>query len=178
MQHTLGSRSHAQLKVRQMLHIQALEPVAHLQQKQGKYGMRAVGIMDNGQKLRAFWRESPPGLTKQLAASDFLEASYDDAARSRLSVVEFEIQLPPVDKKSKKLPSVVYSVAVENGSMNPKAIIPRGAGRIKVYPQGRESEPIEAGTASVGLSMRSGLVDPSWAKGRMAFRRGRSTGVI
>ena len=152
----------------------------NLQQKQGKYGMRAIGKMESGKKLRAFWRQQPPGLTTQLKASELLEVSYDEAARSRLSMVEFEIQLPPLSKASKKqLPSVVYSVAIEPGTMNPKAIIPRGAGRVKVYPKGRDnSDPIEAGTANVGLAMRAGLVDPSWAKGRMVFRKGRSAGVI
>ena len=107
-----------------------------------------------------------------------MEASYDSAVRSRLTTVEFEVVLPPMAKKSKKLPTVVYTIAVEPGSMNPKAIVPRGAGKIKIYPEGRSSEPIEAGPGNIGLSMRAGLVDPAWAKGKAVFRKGRPAGVI
>ena len=148
-----------------------------LQRKQGKYGMRAIGKTESGQKLRAYWRQCPPGTTSKLKSSEFLDAPYDAAVRSRLPMVEFEVQLPPM-KKSKKLPSVVYSIAIESGSMNPKAIIPRGAGTIRIYPEGRESPPIEAGAGNIGLSIRAGIVDPGWAKGRAVFRKGRPAGVI
>jgi hypothetical protein len=148
-----------------------------LQKKTGKYGMRAIAKTESGQKLRAYWRESPPGTEGSLLPSDFMEVSYDRAVRSRLSVVEFEVQLPPRGK-SKKLPSVVYSIAIESGSMNPKSIVPRGAGKVKVYPEGRGSSPIEAGTGNIGLKMRAGLVDHGWAKGRSIFRRGRPVGII
>jgi hypothetical protein len=148
-----------------------------LLKNKGKYGLRAVGVLPNGQKLRGFWRQGSPS-QMQLKASDFLEASYDDAVRSRLFVVDFEIQLPPLGK-GKGLPSVVYQVAVEPGSMNPKAYIPRGSGRILVYPSGHEqSSCVDAGTCNVGVSMRAGLVDPTWARGRPFFRKGRSPGLI
>lgn len=149
-----------------------------LQKKQGKYGMLATGYGPSGQKLRAYWRESPSAGADRLRSSDLLDASYDSAVRSRLSMVEFEVVLPPMGRNSKKLPTVVYSIAIEPGSMNPKAIIPRGAGKIKIYPEGRSGEPMEAGPGNIGLSMRSGLVDPSWAKGKPVFRKGRSVGVI
>lgn len=139
--------------------------------------MRAIGMTESGQKLRAYWRQCPPGTTDKLKAAELLEAPYDSAVRSRLAMVEFEVQLPPM-KKSKKLPSVVYSVAIEPGSMNPKAIIPRGAGKIRIYPEGRGSEPVDAGPGNIGLSMRAGLVDPSWAKGKPVFRKGRPVGLI
>ena len=145
--------------------------------KKGKYGMRAIGKTQAGQKLRAYWRQCPPGVIEKLTSSELLEAPYDEAVRSRLAMVEFEVQLPPM-RGSKKLPSVVYSVAIEPGTMNPKAIIPRGAGKIRIYPEGRDSTPIEAGTGNIGLSMKPGLVDPQWAKGRPVFRKGRSVGML
>ncbi|CAB9505846.1 expressed unknown protein [Seminavis robusta] len=148
-----------------------------LQKKTGKYGRRAIAKTEAGQKLRAYWRESPPGTIERFKPSELLDVPYDDAVRSRLSMVEFEVQLPP-RPKSKKLPSVVYSVAIESGSMNPKCIVPRGAGRIRVYPEGRSGKPIDAGPGNFGLSIRSGLVDPGWARGRPAFRKGRPTGLI
>jgi hypothetical protein len=151
-----------------------------LLKRKGKFGLRAVGKMESGKKLRAFWRQGggAPGAPK-LKTSDFMTASYDDAVRSRLFMVDFEVQLPKM--KNKVLPpSVVYSVAVEPGQMNSKAMVPRGAGRIKVYPKGHESgsAPVVAGKCNVGIAMKAGLVDPSWAKGRQIFRKGRPAGVI
>ena len=65
--------------------------------------------------------------------------------------------------------------------MNPKFIVPRGPGRVSVYPEGRSSPETmqEAGTAVVGVTqMKAGLVDPGWAKGRPVFRRGRKSGLM
>lgn len=148
-----------------------------LQQKKGKYGMRAIGKTQSGQKLRAYWRQCPPGVIEKLTSSQLLETPYDAAVRSRLTMVEFEVQLPPM-KGSRKLASVVYSVAIEPGTMNPKAIVPRGAGKIRIFPEGRDSEAIEAGVGNIGMRMRAGLVDPAWAKGKAVFRKGRSVGLI
>mmetsp|Transcript_44109 Transcript_44109/g.106308 ORF Transcript_44109/g.106308 Transcript_44109/m.106308 type:complete len:243 (+) Transcript_44109:115-843(+) len=152
-----------------------------LSTRKGKYGLRAVGHLASGKRLRAFWRQSA-GPSK-LNGDGFLSATYDDAIRSRLSVMEFEVQLPPHDKKSKELPSVIFSVPVEPGSMNPKAIVPRGAVNVRVLPKGRisdDSRPqdVELGKGHVHLPMRAGLVDAAWAKGRSVFRKGRINGVI
>lgn len=149
-----------------------------LSRKKGKFGLRAMGRMENGQRLRAFWRQGAAGQTR-LKPSDFLEASYDEAVRSRLFMVEFEVQLPPLGK-DKKMPSVVYQVAVEPGSMNPKAMIPRGSGKLQVYPVGHDAgaQCIEAGTCNVGITMKAGLVDPNWSRGRAIFRKGRSPGLM
>ena len=151
--------------------------------KRGKYGLRAVGRTESGQKLRAFWRQAvSSGSTRRLLkSSDFLTASYDDAVRERLFSVEFEVQLPPIKKAHKgALPSVVYQFSVEPGSMNPKALVPRGVGRVFVFPAGRSSEKeTNAGQAMVGaVRMKPGLVDPGWAKGRPVFRRGRKSGLM
>ena len=149
----------------------------NLQRKQGKFGLLAIGKTSNGKKLRAYWRQQPPGTGVKLKSSELLEAPYDKAVRSRLNMVEFEVQLPPM-KKFKKLTSIVYSIAVEGGSMNQKSIVPRGAGSVRVYPHGRGSEPVEGGIGNIGLCIRPGLVDPAWAKGRAVFRKGRPTGVL
>lgn len=146
-----------------------------LLKKKGKYGLRAVGQTDNGKKLRAFWRQ---GIVDRLKASDFLEVSYDDAVRSRLFAVEFEVQLPPLKRGSKTLPSVVYQIPLEPGSLNAKSMVPRSSGSVRVYPEGRSAPPIVAGTCNAGVTMKPGLVDPSWAKGRTVFRKGRSTGLM
>jgi len=147
-----------------------------LSRRKGKYGLRAQGQLSGGKRLRGFWRES---ITRG-RGEDFLKVSYDDAVKQRLTTVEFELQLPPTDKKSKRLPSVIYSVAVEPGTMNPKSVVPRGAAAVRVLPEGRgEDEQVNTmnlGKAFVSLPMRSGIVDPGWAKGRLAFRKGRPIG--
>jgi hypothetical protein len=153
--------------------------VMKLSPRNGKHGLRAMGLSHSGKRLRGFWRQVG-GLP--LKSSDFLTASYDDAVRTRLSVLEFEVQLPPLDKKANSLPSVIYSVAVEPGSMNAKSIVPRGACRVRILPNGHNpsgaDEILHLGKAHVSLPMKSGIVDPGWARGRMVFRKGRSTGMV
>ena len=175
-----------------------------LLKKRGKFGLRAVGRTADGKKLRAFWRQSivppggpqPPPPSKAGSSSppqqrgiNFLKASYDDACRTRLFTVEFELQLPPVSKKERNiLPSVIYQLSLEPGSMNPKALVPRSAGRVYIYPTGRKAmsgnmdsknEKIEIGKAYISAApMKPGIVDPSWAKGRPIFRKGRNSGLM
>ena len=168
-------------KLRRHLQTYMSEPIKlKLSGRKGKYGLRAMGQLGSGKKLRAYWRQS--GQKTQLGASDFLDVSYDEAVKSRLSMLEFEVQLPPVDKKSKKLPSVIFSVAFEPGTMNPKSIVPRGAGTVKVFPVGREADgttpTLDVGKGHVSLPMRAGIVDSGWARGRAIFRKGRPTGVV
>jgi len=150
-----------------------------LSPRKGKRGLRAMGQSSGGKRLRGFWRQAG-GTT--LKTGDFLTVGYDDAVRTRLSMLEFEIQLPPVNKKCKKLPSIIYSVAVEPGSMNAKSIVPRGAGLVRILPKGNSQqsneESIQLGKAHGSLPMKAGIVDPSWAKGRTVFRKGRSTGMV
>eukprot|EP00980_Cylindrotheca_fusiformis_P013523 scaffold3450_cov114-Cylindrotheca_fusiformis.AAC.28 len=151
-----------------------------LSTRKGKYGLRAIGQLQSGKRLRAFWRQSAG--TTQLKVNDFLSAKYDDAVQSRLSMIEFEVQLPPSSKKSKVLPSVVFSIPVEPGTMNAKAVVPRGGICVSVLPEGHGSgvaEPVlKAGKAHVSLPMRAGLVDVGWAKGRSVFRKGRINGIV
>jgi hypothetical protein len=150
-----------------------------LSSRAGKYGLRAMGETQSGQRLRGFWRQK---IGTQGKGSDFLKIKYDDAVKQRLTTIEFEVQLPPTDKRSKVLPAVIYSVAVEAGAMNQKVMVPRGAGSVRILPDGHgdgdEVRTLEVGKAMVSLPMRSGIVDPSWARGRIVFRKGRPTGQI
>ena len=150
-----------------------------LSKRKGKYGLRAMAQMESGKRLRAFWRQAGGG--SRLPASELVNVDYDEAVKSRLSTLEFEIQVPPVEKKSRQLPSVVVSVPIEPGTMNGKAIVPRGAGSVKVLPIGHiegSTPKLEVGRAHVSLPMKAGLVDPSWARGREIFRKGRPTGMV
>jgi len=149
----------------------------------GKLGLRAVGVTPSGKKLRAFWRPAQTLAVDQKRSTDFLEMTYDQAVRSRLSTVELEVQLPRLassSSKEKTVPSVVYQVSIESGSMNPKAVMTRGDGVVQVYPA-RDKDAttcIDVGTGKVGMRLKPGLVDPSWARGRNIIRKGRSTGFI
>lgn len=153
-----------------------------LSSRPGKYGFRAMGETPSGTRLRGFWRQVGVGLSGVSKGSDFLQLKYDDAVKQRLTMIEFEIQLPPIEKKAKVLPSVIYSVAVEPGTLNLRAIVPRGAGSVRILPEGHvegEAVPtIDVGKGIVSLPMRSGIVDPSWAKGRIVFRKGRPAGYV
>jgi len=66
--------------------------------------------------------------------------------------------------------------------MNPKAIVPRGSGTVRILPEGHgnsdDVKTLSIGKAFVTLPMRSGIVDPGWARGRLVFRKGRSTGLV
>jgi hypothetical protein len=162
-----GLKRHVQKHIRHPIHLK-------LMKRQGKHGLRAMGTTDDGKRLRGFWRQGSVG--NRLKASELLDASYDDAVRSRLFLIEFELQLP---RYKKHQPSVVYQVAVEGGGMNPKAMVPRGGGLIKVYPaRDKGSTAVVAGRAPVGLRMKAGLVDPGWSRGRNILRVGRSVGFI
>jgi hypothetical protein len=156
--------------------------------------------------LRAFWRE-PTKMTATTAAqqqqikgrTDYTTASYDDAVRARLSVMEFHVQLPPLKQQpppkgssgssnigsssSAELPTVVYQVPFDNGTIDPKSMVPRTVGRVIVRHRDREyvvDESCHIGTGGGGseevLSTATsttrllGVVDPSWARGRAVFR--------
>jgi hypothetical protein len=162
-----GLQRHIQKYIQHPIHLK-------LGKRQGNYGLRAVGTADDGKRFRGFWRQGT--VSNRLKASDFLQSSYDEAVKSRLFLIEFELQLP---KYKKKQPSVVYQVAVEGGGMNPKAMTPRGGGVVKVYPaRDKGSSVIEAGRAPVGLRMKAGLIDPSWSRGRTILRTGKSPGFV
>jgi hypothetical protein len=184
------------------------EPVVlKLQKRRGKAGLRAVGIATkSGTKLRALWRQAPPAAaaatppptsgTAARVLSDYTTTSYDDACRKRLFHVEFEVVLPSLKTKAKSKTrhqrqlqqvSVLYRVAMESGSMNPKAMVPRGLGTVSIRCKSTADDndttttttTIPAGRTLVGVvPMKPGLVDSAWAKGRAVFRRGRSCGII
>lgn len=165
-----------------------------LEQRKGGIGYRAFGITPQGQRLRGSWRrtEAP----RKLLNSDFLTVPYDEAVRSRLMFLEIELVLPRLPPKHRgvfsqkgavptqgktPIPRLVYQLALEGGVMNPKAVIPRGdcAGRV-IYSSDRNNNTTVGPpfAAKLGLRLKPGLVDPSWARGRTILRKGRSVGVI
>lgn len=155
-----------------------------LSTRQGKHGFRAQGETTQGNNLRGFWRQRDGS---SALGTDLLKVSYDDAVKQRLPTVEFEVLLPPLSSSKKggkkKAVSVIYTVAVEPGAMNQKAMVPRGSGSVKILPQGHgDGSEVETLTlpakAYVSIPMGPGLVDRGWAKGNVIFRKGRPTGPV
>lgn len=152
--------------------------VTNLPLKKG-LGYRAMGKTANGRKLRAAWRAGTR--RNEIKNKDIVHEPYDEAVRRRqgASHVNIELMLPPV-KGCKDLPSLVYDVVVERGSVNPEAIITRNEGRVTLYPKGykNKADKVDVGHARASMPMKAGLVDPAWARGRTIFRKGRSVGEV
>lgn len=179
-----------------------------LSSKRGKYGLLAGAVLPNGTKLRGYWREATdkestrtPQMSSSSSSSMFQklkngELPYDDAVRSRLFTVEFELQLPPLVRGG-PLPSVLYQIPLEKGSLNPKAYTPRydHGNRLVLLPQGRPdgssvaTKPIQIDCGKLqhtlpihchGTTPKGGIIDPSWSKGKAIFynpKRTRSSGI-
>ena len=152
-----------------------------LKERNKNGSLRAVGLLPNGKKLRVLWREGPIG-----PRSDLLTVSYEEALRSRLPPLELEVVLPPLPgrRRERVLPSVTYRFPMGSGAINPKTVIPRTAAQVHVWPEGRRLGEenvacVEVGECHVSATpLRVGMIDPSWAKGRLVFRRGRKSGLV
>lgn len=203
---TLGnlfSSSPDQLKDRALRHhlqkyLNKNNPVElKLLKKRGQFGLRAVAKTAQGKKLRAFWRPCPPPPRDSV---NFLTMSYDEACRSRLFTVEFEVQLPPMATKSSRFPfspgtsankeaakqqnnpCIVYRFSVEPGSVNAKALVPRSSAQVRVFPTGRRQQQQrgESGggssSSSMGLSVGTAAVSATPMKAGLvdpAWAKGR-----
>jgi len=152
--------------------------VTNLPLKKG-LGYRAMGKTASGRKLRAAWRSGTR--RNEIKNKDIIHEPYDEAVRRRqgASHVNIELMLPPM-KGSKDLPSLVYDVVVERGSVNPEAIITRNEGKVTLYPTGykNKTDKVDVGDARASMPMKAGLVDSAWARGRITFRKGRSVGQV
>jgi hypothetical protein len=152
--------------------------VTNLPLKKG-LGYRAMGKTANGKKLRAAWRAGTR--RNEIRSKDIVNEPFDDAVRRRqgASHINIELMLPSV-KGSKDLPSLVYDVVVEMGSVNPEAVVARSKGTATLYPKGYKHKEykVDVGTARACMPMKAGLVDPAWARGRTIFRKGRSVGQL
>lgn len=152
--------------------------VTNLPLKKG-LGYRAMGKTANGRKLRAAWRAGTR--RNEIKNKDIVHEPYEEAVRRRNGAahVNIELMLPPV-KGSKDLPSLVYDIVVERGSVNPEAIITRNKGKVTLYPKGykNKTDKVDVGYAQACMPMKAGIVDPSWARGRTIFRKGRSVGQV
>lgn len=161
-------------------HVKKFMPVnISLRSKPGKLNAtyKAFANTKDGKKLRAIWKRADQKLSPR--GDEILRVSYDEILRGRdtSTGVDFEIQLPPL-KGKRKLPALVYTIVVANGSLNPQAVTIRSKGNVKVLPNGLGEEGYSIGKTWVGYPMRAGIVDPLWARGKTIFRRGRSVGSV
>lgn len=144
-----------------------------LMKRRGRFGLKAIGVTEHNKKhLRAFWRPATPEKTQRV---DFTKCSYDEAVRMRLPVMEFHVQLPPL-KRGESLPTVVYQVPFDSGTINPKSMVPRTVGTVHVKKDDQEFFVTDRFHIGTGVT-RNGVCDPSWAKGRAVFRPGRKSGL-
>ncbi len=149
--------------------------------------IKSIGMKNS--KFRSVWYISSDRAKSQTSAvrqktSDLLSKSYDENM-SHFHPAHFvlEVFLPKTRACKGGNPLVTYSVPMGAGTTSPKARVSQSNGKVTVYPNGRkrkggDSDAIEVG--STGLHLQSGppLIDPSWARGKQYFWKGRSVGQI
>ena len=138
---------------------------------------------------------------KKEIGRNVLEDSYEDCLKRVYGkYVELEVLLPKTKGTTKILgragppPSLVYRVPIQSGHVNPLGMVSKSRATVTLYPKGRtlaaasasgpnaasvpRDEAIPLGLSNVHLPLGPGLVDPSWAKGRKLFWKGRSVGLV
>lgn len=136
---------------------------------------------------------------KKEIGKNVLEDSYEDCLKRLYGkYVELEVLLPRNSKKGGILggppASLVYRVPIQKGQVNPFGMVSKSRATVTLYPKGRtlaaanasgrdaSSAPrdlaIPLGLTNVHLPLGPGLVDPSWARGRKVFWKGRSVGLV
>jgi hypothetical protein len=147
-------------------------------------------------KLRSVWfigyeRASMQSSAIQQQEADLLTRSYEDnTAKIYPSHFVLEVFLPKTRACKGGNPLVTYSIPFGVGTTSPKTKVPQANGIVTVYPNGRKkagstsldevavSQGIEVGQTSLHLNAGSGLVDPTWARGRRYFWKGREVGTL
>eukprot|EP00585_Thalassiosira_rotula_P013233 CAMPEP_0196130214 /NCGR_PEP_ID=MMETSP0910-20130528/666_1 /TAXON_ID=49265 /ORGANISM="Thalassiosira rotula, Strain GSO102" /LENGTH=321 /DNA_ID=CAMNT_0041389475 /DNA_START=67 /DNA_END=1032 /DNA_ORIENTATION=+ len=140
---------------------------------------------------------------KREIGTNVLEDGYEDCLKRLYGkYVELEVLLPRTKSLSKFMgsrgggppPSVVYRVPIQGGHVNPFGMVSKSRATVTLYPEGRTLAAANAsglgasgvkrdvmiplGMTNVHLPLGPGLVDPSWAKGRKLFWKGRSLGLV
>ena len=136
---------------------------------------------------------------KKEIGTNVLEDSYEDCLKRLYGkYVELEVLLPRNSKKGGILggppASLVYRVPISKGQVNPFGMVSKSRATVTLYPKGRtlaaanasgrdaSSAPrdlaIPLGLTNVHLPTGPGLVDPTWAKGKKVFWKGRSVGLV
>jgi len=141
------------------------------------------------------------GVKKEIGRN-VLEDGYEDCLKRLYGkYVELEVLLPRTKSMMKQLttaggppPSIVYRVPIQSGSVNPFGMVSKSRATVTLYPRGRtlaaanasgpnaasveRDAAIPLGMTNVHLPLGPGLIDPSWARGRKVFWKGRSVGLV
>lgn len=90
----------------------------------------------------------------------------------------------------------MYRVPITTGSVNPFGMVSKSRATVTLYPKGRtlnvnnpaasvntnaggeKDVAIPVGLVNVHVPLGSGLVDPSWVRGKKLFWKGRSVGLV
>ena len=137
---------------------------------------------------------------KKEIGKNVLEDSYEDCLKRLYGkYVELEVLLPRNRKKGEingagPPASLVYRVPITKGQVNPFGMVSKSRATVTLYPKGRTLAAANAsgrdalnaprdlavplGLTNVHLPLGPGLVDPSWARGRKVFWKGRSVGLV
>ena len=175
--------------------------------------MRATASL-NKNPVRAVWTCSSPetdtSMTyddisaksgtaiKKEVGGDVLGDSYEDCLKRVYGkYVELEVLLPKTKAtaNARVPPSLVYTVPIKSGHVNPLGMVSKSRATVTLYPNGRtmlteaerrsgkgksipKDEGIRLGLTNAHVPLGSSLVDPSWVKGRKIFWKGRSVGLV
>jgi len=133
---------------------------------------------------------------------------YEEACMSNFNGLEIEVTLPRAKKGKRGggLPTLLYRFPVSEGAVNPQSFVTASRGVVKLFPEGRKKKGgassaavargvggppgiveeteddggIEVGRVHMHVSVpgASPLVDPTGAKGRKYFGKGRLGGKM
>ena len=169
-------------------------PVAFSNQEkyraQVKSSSNTKGESFKNSKLRSVWYLSTESVVSQTSAvrqknEDLLTKSYDEnTSHFHPSHFVLEVFLPKTRACKGGNPLITYTIPMGTGTTSPKSRVSQSNGKITVYPNGRKkkggeaNEAIEVGPTSLHLNVGPPLVDPTWARGRQYFWKGRSVGQV
>ncbi|KAL7504078.1 hypothetical protein ACHAXN_002467 [Cyclotella atomus] len=143
---------------------------------------------------------SPGRAIRKEIGTNTLKDNYEDCLKRVYGkYIELEVLLPKTKKSSRKSgppPSLVYRVPITTGSVNPFGMVSKSRATVTLYPKGRtlnvnnpaasantnaggeKDVAIPVGLVNVHVPLGSGLVDPSWVRGKKLFWKGRSVGLV
>mmetsp|Transcript_247 Transcript_247/g.598 ORF Transcript_247/g.598 Transcript_247/m.598 type:complete len:284 (+) Transcript_247:87-938(+) len=141
-------------------------------------------------------RNRPTTTAEAAAAASTINMNFDKAVRTSGTTVtlNLEVILPPYKTAKGKVlrPTLVYSIPMQRGRLNPAAFVTRNTATVSLYPKGKkvagntaksrgrpqQNQHIPLGRSFVSSPIKSGPVDGNWARGKQFFRSGRPVGVI
>ncbi len=146
-------------------------------------------------KMKSVWYISSDRAASQTSIAkqqkdDLLTKSYDEnSSLFYPSHFVLEVFLPKTRQCRRNgggNPLIRYCIPMGAGTTSNKSRVSQSNGVVTIFPNGRKrkdgagdnSESIEVGSTSLHLNVGSSLVDPTWARGRKYFWKGRNVGQV